>query len=232
MPSEPQRKLSTAQAYETPLWETCRTCPLVSSSGDFFWKFMFCKWIVLLIYGQTINQQDRLNEKSRILAGHPKVSIFITRSWWPMSLLSCISWFSATSFSSCAEMEGLSACSVSSRILADHLDEGGNRGSPIRRTDSPSKRKGMGTLSLNKTKDFLKQKASICLKIIFYLCYWQLSPLEKRSQHLGADGIYLDDITELEPEVAALYFPKRYYNEHIHDEYKTYSSPDIHTNFI
>lgn len=33
--------------------------------------------------------------------------------------------------------------------------------------------------------------------------------LEKRSQHLGADGIYLDDITELEPEVAALYFPKR-----------------------
>ena len=37
--------------------------------------------------------------------------------------------------------------------------------------------------------------------------------LEKRSQHLGADGIYLDDITELEPEVAALYFPKRYTNK-------------------
>lgn len=73
---------------------------------------------------------------------------------------------------SCAEMEGLTACSVSPRILPDHLDEGGNRGSPIRRTDSPSKRK------------------------------------EKRSQHLGADGIYLDDITELDPEVAALYFPK------------------------
>ncbi|XP_075900648.1 phosphatidate phosphatase LPIN1 isoform X2 [Nelusetta ayraudi] len=31
---------------------------------------------------------------------------------------------------------------------------------------------------------------------------------EKRSRHLGSDGIYLDDITELEPEVAALYFPK------------------------
>ncbi|XP_056235757.1 phosphatidate phosphatase LPIN1 isoform X3 [Seriola aureovittata] len=73
---------------------------------------------------------------------------------------------------SCAEMEGLTACSVSPRILPDHLDEGGNRGSPIKRTDSPSKKK------------------------------------EKRSQHLGADGIYLDDITELEPEVAALYFPK------------------------
>ncbi|XP_044051514.1 phosphatidate phosphatase LPIN1 isoform X3 [Siniperca chuatsi] len=73
---------------------------------------------------------------------------------------------------SCAEMEGLTACSASSRILLDHLGEGGNRGSPIRRTDSPMKKK------------------------------------EKRSQHLGADGIYLDDITELEPEVAALYFPK------------------------
>ncbi|KAL4623885.1 phosphatidate phosphatase LPIN1-like isoform X1 [Arapaima gigas] len=31
---------------------------------------------------------------------------------------------------------------------------------------------------------------------------------EKRSCHLGADGVYLDDITGLEPEVAALYFPK------------------------
>uniref|UniRef100_A0A8C2BBY6 phosphatidate phosphatase n=1 Tax=Cyprinus carpio TaxID=7962 RepID=A0A8C2BBY6_CYPCA len=32
--------------------------------------------------------------------------------------------------------------------------------------------------------------------------------LDKRSRHLGSDGVYLDDITELEPEVAALYFPK------------------------
>nr|XP_046239418.1 phosphatidate phosphatase LPIN1 isoform X2 [Scatophagus argus] len=74
---------------------------------------------------------------------------------------------------SCAEMEALTACSMSPpRILPDHLDESRNRGSPIKRTDSPSKKK------------------------------------DKRSQHLGADGIYLDDITELEPEVAALYFPK------------------------
>ncbi|KAI4830875.1 hypothetical protein KUCAC02_002478 [Chaenocephalus aceratus] len=72
----------------------------------------------------------------------------------------------------CAEIEGLSASSVSPRILIDHLEEGGAGESPIRSTDSPSKRK------------------------------------EKRSQHLGADGIYLDDITELQPEVAALYFPK------------------------
>ncbi|XP_056135308.1 phosphatidate phosphatase LPIN1 [Lampris incognitus] len=70
------------------------------------------------------------------------------------------------------EVEGLTTSPSSPRILPDHLEEGGNRGSPTRRTDSPSKRK------------------------------------EKRSQHLGSDGIYLDDITELEPEVAALYFPK------------------------
>ncbi|XP_077409638.1 phosphatidate phosphatase LPIN1 [Vanacampus margaritifer] len=31
---------------------------------------------------------------------------------------------------------------------------------------------------------------------------------DKRSRHLGDDGVYLDDLTELEPEVAALYFPK------------------------
>uniref|UniRef100_A0A8C4F0V4 phosphatidate phosphatase n=1 Tax=Dicentrarchus labrax TaxID=13489 RepID=A0A8C4F0V4_DICLA len=34
------------------------------------------------------------------------------------------------------------------------------------------------------------------------------SVADKRSRHLGSDGVYLDDITELEPEVAALYFPK------------------------
>nr|XP_057945092.1 phosphatidate phosphatase LPIN1 [Doryrhamphus excisus] len=73
---------------------------------------------------------------------------------------------------SCAEMESLTTGLASPSILPDHLEEGRNRGSPIRRTDSPSKRK------------------------------------EKRSQHLGTDGVYLDDITELEPEVAALYFPK------------------------
>ncbi|XP_078069242.1 phosphatidate phosphatase LPIN1 isoform X2 [Mustelus asterias] len=31
---------------------------------------------------------------------------------------------------------------------------------------------------------------------------------DKRSRHLGTDGVYLDDITEMNPEVAALYFPK------------------------
>uniref|UniRef100_A0A8C1UMJ6 phosphatidate phosphatase n=1 Tax=Cyprinus carpio TaxID=7962 RepID=A0A8C1UMJ6_CYPCA len=32
---------------------------------------------------------------------------------------------------------------------------------------------------------------------------------DKKSRHLGSDGVYLDDLKDLEPEVAALYFPKR-----------------------
>lgn len=32
---------------------------------------------------------------------------------------------------------------------------------------------------------------------------------DKRSRHLGADGVYLDDLTDMDPEVAALYFPKK-----------------------
>lgn len=35
------------------------------------------------------------------------------------------------------------------------------------------------------------------------------SLVDKRNRHLGSDGVYLEDLTELEPEVAALYFPKR-----------------------
>uniref|UniRef100_A0A8C1UFA0 phosphatidate phosphatase n=1 Tax=Cyprinus carpio TaxID=7962 RepID=A0A8C1UFA0_CYPCA len=31
---------------------------------------------------------------------------------------------------------------------------------------------------------------------------------DKKSRHLGSDGVYLDDLKDLEPEVAALYFPK------------------------
>ena len=74
---------------------------------------------------------------------------------------------------SCAEMEGLTACSVSPRIFPDHLDEGGNRGSPIRTTDSPSKRKGKDTLSVNNTSYLLEQEASVCLNItsVFCVCY-------------------------------------------------------------
>ncbi|XP_021104013.1 phosphatidate phosphatase LPIN1 isoform X2 [Heterocephalus glaber] len=31
---------------------------------------------------------------------------------------------------------------------------------------------------------------------------------DKRSRHLGADGVYLDELTDMDPEVAALYFPR------------------------
>ncbi|XP_072354900.1 phosphatidate phosphatase LPIN1 isoform X2 [Scyliorhinus torazame] len=31
---------------------------------------------------------------------------------------------------------------------------------------------------------------------------------DKRSRHLGTDGVYLDDLTDMNPKVAALYFPK------------------------
>lgn len=34
--------------------------------------------------------------------------------------------------------------------------------------------------------------------------------VRKRSQHLGPEDIYLDDLTALEPHVVARYFPKRY----------------------
>ncbi|XP_047219759.1 phosphatidate phosphatase LPIN1 isoform X3 [Girardinichthys multiradiatus] len=70
------------------------------------------------------------------------------------------------------EVERSTVCLMSPKTLPGNLNEESNRGSPVRSTDSPLKRK------------------------------------EKRSQHLGADGVYLDDITDLEPEVAALYFPK------------------------
>lgn len=48
--------------------------------------------------------------------------------------------------SSCAEMEGVT---VALRSLTDHCDEGKNRGSPVRRTDSPSKKKGAGIIDLS-----------------------------------------------------------------------------------
>lgn len=47
-----------------------------------------------------------------------------------------------------------------------------------------------------------------------------LSAVGKRNHHLGPTDIYLDDLTSLDPEVAALYFPKRsdsiYYEQLIH----------------
>ncbi|XP_031436952.1 phosphatidate phosphatase LPIN1-like isoform X2 [Clupea harengus] len=39
---------------------------------------------------------------------------------------------------------------------------------------------------------------------------------DKRNRHLGSDGVYLEDLTELEPEVAALYFPKSEASGEVH----------------
>ncbi|XP_061778172.1 phosphatidate phosphatase LPIN2-like [Nerophis ophidion] len=39
--------------------------------------------------------------------------------------------------------------------------------------------------------------------------------VKKRSQHQGPEDIYLDDLNVLEPDVAALYFPKRYHQQRL-----------------
>lgn len=48
--------------------------------------------------------------------------------------------------SSCTEMEGVT---VAQRSVPDHFDEGKNRGSPVRATDSPSKKKGVCIIDLS-----------------------------------------------------------------------------------
>lgn len=54
--------------------------------------------------------------------------------------------------SSCAEMEGVTAAP---RSLPDHFDESKNRGSPVRRTDSPSKKKGVVVMFSSQTEIYL-----------------------------------------------------------------------------
>lgn len=51
--------------------------------------------------------------------------------------------------SSCAEMEGITAAP---RSLPDHFDESKNRESPVRRTDSPSKKKGVVVVFSSQTE--------------------------------------------------------------------------------
>ena len=51
--------------------------------------------------------------------------------------------------------------------------------------------------------------STVSVTKIYCVCVCMCVCVDKRSRHLGSDGIYLDDITDLEPEVAALYFPKR-----------------------
>ncbi|KAF3829926.1 hypothetical protein GH733_001877 [Mirounga leonina] len=76
----------------------------------------------------------------------------------------------------------------SSMLDADHLPnpslvEAPSESKSAAKVDSPSKKKGNHLFEL-------------------------ASGVHKRSQHQGPDDIYLDDLKALEPEVAALYFPK------------------------
>lgn len=52
--------------------------------------------------------------------------------------------------SSCTEME---VVTVALRSPTDQVDEGKNRGSPVRRTDSPSKKKGAAIIDLSFKKN-------------------------------------------------------------------------------
>uniref|UniRef100_A0A8C1K8V2 phosphatidate phosphatase n=1 Tax=Cyprinus carpio TaxID=7962 RepID=A0A8C1K8V2_CYPCA len=58
----------------------------------------------------------------------------------------------------------------------------------------------------NRSDDPFKpfQSKYINIKTVVYYSKYA----DKKSCHLGSDGVYLDDIKDLEPEVAALYFPK------------------------
>uniref|UniRef100_A0A8C2G1K9 phosphatidate phosphatase n=1 Tax=Cyprinus carpio TaxID=7962 RepID=A0A8C2G1K9_CYPCA len=58
----------------------------------------------------------------------------------------------------------------------------------------------------NRSADPFKpfQSKYINIKTVVYYSKYA----DKKSCHLGSDGVYLDDIKDLEPEVAALYFPK------------------------
>lgn len=47
----------------------------------------------------------------------------------------------------------------------------------------------------------------VYVSLLVFTCHFVAG---KRNHHLGPTGIYLDDLTTLEPDVAALYFPKRW----------------------
>uniref|UniRef100_A0A8C9ZJU1 phosphatidate phosphatase n=1 Tax=Sander lucioperca TaxID=283035 RepID=A0A8C9ZJU1_SANLU len=83
------------------------------------------------------------------------------------------------------------------------------RADSLRREESGdySEDEDMFTIDISSDEMTKMEKKSKYKKLTIYLKS-RLSVADKRSRHLGADGIYLDDITELEPEVAALYFPK------------------------
>uniref|UniRef100_A0A8C9TC14 phosphatidate phosphatase n=1 Tax=Scleropages formosus TaxID=113540 RepID=A0A8C9TC14_SCLFO len=96
-----------------------------------------------------------------------------------------------------------------------------NKADSLKKEDSGDESEDEDMFTIDMSSDEDKELDSSCPptknKIPFSMDthIWQLNrsdwcqlSLEKRSRHLGADGVYLDDITGLEPEVAALYFPK------------------------
>lgn len=54
---------------------------------------------------------------------------------------------------------------------------------------------------VKKKKSAISKKSTLC---------FHFKVVRKRSQHQGPEDIYLEDLTALEPDVAARYFPKRY----------------------
>ncbi|OWK10577.1 hypothetical protein Celaphus_00005306 [Cervus elaphus hippelaphus] len=70
------------------------------------------------------------------------------------------------------------------------------------KTDSPSRKKDLHTV----LKCPFERGSEVCEVASEERCS---DPTHKRSRHLGADGVYLDDLTDMDPEVAALYFPKK-----------------------
>uniref|UniRef100_A0AAY4ET09 phosphatidate phosphatase n=1 Tax=Denticeps clupeoides TaxID=299321 RepID=A0AAY4ET09_9TELE len=72
-------------------------------------------------------------------------------------------------------------------------------GLAIKTADSQDKKKGLHSFVL------------VCIwRVLFWRCKLSFVHIDagKRSHHLGPSDIYLDDLTNLDPEVAALYFPK------------------------
>uniref|UniRef100_A0A8C4DS49 phosphatidate phosphatase n=1 Tax=Dicentrarchus labrax TaxID=13489 RepID=A0A8C4DS49_DICLA len=84
----------------------------------------------------------------------------------------------------------------------------GERRSWLFGTYNRTRRKVKCFSELSHLFNFFVSHFRLCIKVIVH----QLSSCHfvagKRNQHLGPTGIYLDDLTTLDPEVAALYFPK------------------------
>uniref|UniRef100_A0A665T6U2 phosphatidate phosphatase n=1 Tax=Echeneis naucrates TaxID=173247 RepID=A0A665T6U2_ECHNA len=86
------------------------------------------------------------------------------------------------------------------------------RQKPHLHTGATGKEKRYLSFQLRILVTYFRQKTYICVYVSLchslpnvFLC---LSTIGKRNHHLGPTDIYLDDLTSLNPEVAALYFPK------------------------